>query len=206
MSPTLLITRFLSQVRSWCSGVFHRQRLEQRMDSELACHLELLTQDLIQSGLSREEAARRARIALGPMLKHKEEMRASIGLRWWDQLWADIRYALRLLRKSPVFTTVAVGSLALGIGVNTAIFTIAQHMLLDRLNVPHPEQLRMFYLSQPRDGVVNELWGWWDDLPGGGRVTTSFTYPVYEQLRSQNKSLADVMAFKPYGRMTVTVG
>jgi predicted permease len=175
------------------------------MDSELACHLELLTQDLIQSGLSREEAARRARIALGPMLKHKEEMRASIGLRWWDQLWADIRYALRLLRKSPVFTTVAVGSLALGIGVNTAIFTIAQHMLLDRLNVPHPEQLRMFYLSQPRDGVVNELWGWWDDLPGGGRVTTSFTYPVYEQLRSQNKSLADVMAFKPYGRMTVTV-
>ena len=205
MSPKLLITRFLSQLRSWPGGVLHRRRLEQRMDSELACHLELLTHDLIQSGLSPEQAARHARIALGPMLKHKEEMRASLGLRWWDQVWADTRYALRLLGKSPGFTGVAVGSLALGIGANTAIFTVAQHMLLDRLNVPHPDELRMFYLSQPRDGVVNELWGWWDDLPGGGRVTTSFTYPVYEQLRNQNKSLAEVMAFKPYGRMTVTI-
>ena len=205
MSPRSLIARLLSQLRFWCSGVFHRRRLEQRMDFELACHLELLTHDLIQSGFSPEEAERRARIALGPMLKHKEEMRASIGLRWWDQLWADVRYALRLLRKSPVFTVVAVGSLALGIGANTAIFTVAQHMLLDRLNVPHPDELRMFYLSDPRGDIVKELWGWWDDHPSGGRVTTSFTYPVYEQLRAHNKSLADVMAFKPFGRMTVTI-
>ncbi len=205
MSSTSFITRLLSQLRSWSSGVVHRQRLEERMDSELACHLELLTHDLIQSGLSAEEAARRARIALGPMLKHKEEMRASKGLRWWDEIWADLRYGVRILRKSPGFTAVAVGSLALGIGANTAIFTVAQHMLLDQLNVPHPEQLRMFYLSESRDGVIDELWGWWDDHPSGGRVTTSFTYPVYEQIRSQNKSLADVMAFKPYGRMTLTI-
>lgn len=121
------------------------------------------------------------------------------------ELFHDLRYKLRQLAKSPGFTAVAILSLALGIGANTAIFTVAQHMLLDRLNVPHPEQLRMFYLSEPRDGVVSELWGWWDDLPGGGQVTTSFTYPVYEQLRSQNKSLADVMAFKPYRRITLTI-
>ncbi|HEX7892572.1 MAG TPA: ABC transporter permease [Terriglobales bacterium] len=122
-----------------------------------------------------------------------------------NRLFQDIRYAFRQLRKSPGFTCVAMLTLALGIGANTAIFTVAQHMLLDRLNVPHPEQLRMFYLSNPRNGVVDEMWGWWDDLPGGGQVTTSFTYPVYEQLRSQNKSLADVMAFKNYGHMTVTI-
>ncbi len=205
MRPKSFAIRLLSQLRSWTVGMVHRQRLEQRMDLELSSHLELLTHDLIQSGLSPDEAARRARIALGPMLKHKEEMRASLGLQWWDQLWADVRYALRILRKSPGFTAVAVGSLALGIGANTAIFTVAQHMLLDRLNVPHPEQLRMFYLSEPRDGVVNEMWGWWDDLPGGAHVSTSFTYPVYEQLRHQNKALADVMAFKPYGRMSITI-
>ncbi len=199
------ISRLWSQLRSWLSGVVRRRRLEQQMDSELACHLELLTRDLIRSGFPPEQAARQARIALGPLLKHKEDMRASLGLRLSDQLLTDLRYALRLLRKSPAFTTVAVGSLALGIGANTTIFTTAQHMLLDRLAVPQPGQLRMFYLSQGRDGVITHMWGWWNDLPGGGQVTTSFTYPVYEQLRAQNRSLADIMAFKPYGRMTITV-
>jgi predicted permease len=205
MSLRSFAARVISPLRSWLRAVFRRSDLEERMESELACHLDALTNDQIQAGFSPEEAARRARISLGPILKHKEEMRASLGLQWWDQLWADMRYALRLLRKSPGFTAVAVGSLALGIGANTAIFTVAQHMLLDRLNVPNAEQLRMFYLSEPRDGVADEMWGWWDQLPGGEQVSTSFTYPVYEQLRRQNRVLADVMAFKPYGRMTVTI-
>lgn len=196
--------RGLHQVGSWFHAVFQRGELEERMDAELACHLEILTSELIQSGLSPAEAARRARIALGPMLKHKEEMRASLGLLWWDQLWADVRYALRVLGKSPGFTAVAVISLALGIGANTAIFTAAQHMLLDRLHVSRPQKLRMFYWSEPRDGVVSEMWGFWDDLAGGGEVSTSFSYPVYEELRRQNRILADVMAFKPLG-VTVNI-
>ena len=198
-------TQILSRLRSWFRAALRRNELEERMELELACHLELLTHDLTQSGFSPEEAARRARIALGPMLKHKEEMRASLGLRWLDRLWADLRYALRILRKSPGFTFVAVTSLALGIGANTAIFTVAQHMLLDRLNVSHPEQLRMFYWSEPKDGIVEELWGYFDNPQDGGEVSTSFSYPVYEQMRRQNRPLADIFAFKPYGRMTVSI-
>jgi predicted permease len=175
------------------------------MDSELEGHLELLTRDLEQSGFSPEEAARRARIAFGPVLKHKEQMRASLGLRWWDDLTADLRYAIRLLVKNPGFAVIAVGSLALGIGANTALFTVAQHTLLDRLSVPHPEQLRMFYWSEPRNGVVQHLWGWWEDLPDGGQVGTSFSYPVYEQMRRENRTLSDVFAVKNLGRMTATV-
>jgi predicted permease len=197
--------RVLHQMLSWFRAVFRRDELEERMDAELACHLDILTAELMRSGLSPEEAARRARIALGPMLKHKEEMRASLGLLWWDQLRGDLRYALRVLRKSPGFTAVAVGSLALGIGANTAIFTAAQHMLLDQLHVSHPEQLRMFYWSEPREGVVSEMWGFWDDLPSGGEVSTSFSYPVYEELRRQNRSLAGVMAFKPLSGITVNI-
>lgn len=68
------------------------------------------------------------------MLKHKQEMRASFGLLWWDRLWAVVRYALQMLSRCPGFAAVAIGSLSLGIGANTAIFTVAQHKLLDRLH------------------------------------------------------------------------
>lgn len=205
MSLRSWIARMVAPLRSWLRAAFRRGELERRMESELECHLENLTRDLIRSGFSQEEAARRARMAVGPALKHKEEMRASFGLRWWDELWADVRYALRIMRKSPGFMAVAILSLALGIGANTAIFTTAQHMLLDRLHVWRSDQLRMFYWSEPRDGAVKELWGFWDDLPDGGEVSTSFSYPVYEELRRENRSLADVMAFKPLFGVTVSV-
>jgi len=193
-------------LRSWFRAAARRERLEAEMEAELADHLARLTDDLIRRGHSPGDAARRARVALGPALIHKEQMRASLGLRWGDELAADLRYAVRLLRKSPGFTAIAVGSLALGIGANTTIFTVAQHMLLDRLSVPHADELRMFYWSQPKNGIVEDFWGFWDDLPDGGQVGTSFSYPVYEQMRRENRSLADVFAFKPYGRMTLTIG
>ncbi len=113
----------------------------------------------------------------------------------------DLRHAFRVLAKSPGFAAIAIGSLALGIGANTVIFTAAQHMLLDRLTVPHPEQLRLFWWTEPRNGIVESMWGEWDDLPGGGQISTSFSYPVYQQLRRQNRSLADIFAFKNFGRM-----
>jgi hypothetical protein len=115
------------------------------MDEELAFHLESYTQELIRRGLASEEAARRARLELGGITTQKEHMRASLGLRLWDDLRADLRYAVRMLAKSPGFTAVAIGSLALGIGANTAIFTLAKQVLFDRLAVPHPEQLVLFH-------------------------------------------------------------
>ena len=205
MSIRGYLVRIFAQPRSWLRAIARCSRLEQEMEAELAHHIECLAADLVRAGQQPAEAARNARLALGSSLTIREGMRFSLGLRWWDQFWADLRYALRILRKSPGFTAIAVGSLAIGIGANTAIFTVAQHMLLDRLNATNPEQLRMFYLSGPRDSIVNEMWGWWDDLPGGEHVSTSFSYPVYEQLRRQNRALADVMAFKPYGRMTLTI-
>lgn len=205
MSLRSFVIRVFSQLGSWLSAVFQRNRLEQRMDSELACHLELLTHDLTRSGFSPEEAARRARIALGPMLKHKENMRASLGLRCWDQFSADLRYGARLLRKSPSFTAVAAISLALAIGVNTTIFSLARQLLYERLGVPHAEELRLLTWTSTRAHVaVHNLWGGWDNLPDGRVVCNVFSYPVFKQLKAANHTLEDLFAFKDTG-MNATI-
>jgi predicted permease len=204
MSLRTFFSRMANQSRSWMRAVVGRNRLEAEMDAELACHLENLTADLVRAGHSPAEAARRARVALGPMLMHKEEMRASLGLKWWDELGADLKYGLRILRKSPGFTAIATGSLALAIGANTAIFSIAKSLLYDRLSVPHPGQLRLLSWHGDGNQAVHGMWGEFDDAPEGGMVGTIFSYPVYLELRAQNRSLQDLFAFKEDG-MNATV-
>jgi hypothetical protein len=166
------------------------------MEAELAHHLENLTADLIRSGQSPAEASRNARIALGSTLTTKEGMRASLGLRWWDELWADLRYGARILRKSPGFTAVAVTSLALAIGANTTIFSIARQLLYQQLSVPHPEQLRMLRWNGDGHEAIHGMWGDFDSTPGSGTTGSVFPFPVYQQLRAHNQGLSDLLAFK----------
>ena len=186
------------------SGCFAARRLESDMEAELQLHLEQLTDDLIRAGHSPAEAARRARIVLGPALVHKEGMRASLGLRWFDELCADIRYGIRILAKSPGFTLIAALSLALAIGANTTIFAIGKQLLYDRLNVPHPDQLRMLRWNGDGHEVVQGMWGDFDSTPDGGMTSSVFSYPVYEQLRNHNEKLQDLIAFKEDG-MNATI-
>ena len=196
--------RILAQVRSWFRAATGRGRLESDMESELAHHLECVKADLVRSGMSPCEAARRAHAALGSPVAQKEEMRASLGLRWWDELRGDVRYGMRLLVKSPGFTAIAAGSLALAIGANTTIASIAKQMLYDRLNVPHPEQLRLFRWAGDKKVAVRGLWGEWNK-DASGITSSSFSYPAFEQLRRDNRALNDLFAFKDVGRMNATI-
>jgi len=149
----------LSRLASWMNAILRRPRLESEMEAELHFHVESYVDDLVRTGIPLEEAMRRAHLEFGNPESHKEDCRASLGLQLWDELCADLRYAIRVLRNSPAFTTVAVGSLALGIGANTAIFTLANGVLLERLTVPHPEQLRLLsWISGPKL-AMEHLWG-----------------------------------------------
>lgn len=196
--------RMVAQIRSWFRAASRRGRLESDMESELAHHLQCMTADLVRSGVSPAEAARRARLALGSALVQKEGMRASLGLHWWDEVRSDARYGLRLLRKNPGFTAIAAGSLALAIGANTTIFSIAKQVLYDRLDVPHPEQLRLLRWTGDKHVAVSRLWGEWNTSPSG-TTSSSFSYPAFEQLRRDNRVLGDLFAFKGIGRLNATI-
>jgi predicted permease len=195
-----------SRFVSWTNAILRRSRLESEMDAELRFHIESRIADLMRGGMSREEATRQTRLEFGNPEVHKDDCRSSLGLRLWDELGADLRYGCRMLRKSPAFTAVAILSLALGIGANSAIFTLANGVLLEHLNVPHPEELRLLsWVSRPKLAMSN-LWGDTSKTATGQYASTSFSYPVYQQLRAENHSFDNLFAFKDISRFTVTVG
>jgi predicted permease len=197
-----------SQLRSYLNSLFTRTKVESSIEAELCFHIELRAEDLERTGLPPAEALRRARIEFGSLETHKADIRQSLGLRLLDELRADLRYAVRMLRRSPGFTTVAVASLALGIGANTIIFTLAKGVLLDRLAVPQPEQLRLFSIIKGDHSPLHRFWGDFYRTPDGQSITTSFSYPVYQLMRQQNLAkpvLEDLFAFKDISSLTVTV-
>src|SRR5271154_7244675 len=148
-----------SRFKSWTRSVLGRQRLEADMESEIRFHIEARAADLVRAGLSPSKAIRQARLEFGTVAAHKDAMRSSLGLRWWDEFWEDLRYGVRILRKSPGFTSIAVASLALAIGANTTIFSVANEMLYERLAVPHPEQLQLLAFNGDKNAVVHSTWG-----------------------------------------------
>lgn len=194
-----------SRISTWWKAVSHPASLERDMQDELQFHIASYAENLMHNGVPREEAMRRARAELGSIDAVREKCRAAWGTRFIDDLRNDLRYASRMLGKSPGFAAIAIGSLALGIGANTVIFTAAQHMLLDRLNVPHPEQLRLLEFAEPGNGVVEQTWGWGDNGPNGEQLYSSFSYPVYRQLRRDNRVFESLFGFRPLDRVNVTI-
>jgi predicted permease len=188
--------------RAW-GQVAHR-REDEGLDEEIRNHVALLEERYAAQGMSARESARAARRQFGNATVLKERQRAQRGILSVEEWWRDVRFAFRMLRKSPGFAAIAIGSLALGIGANTVIFTAAQHMLLDRLAVPNPGKLRLLEWTQPNNnGVIQDMWGWFQGSDQG-EVSSSFSYPAYRQMGRQNHSLEELLAFKPLG-MTVSV-
>ena len=128
-------------MRGWLRAVVGRSRVEREMDAELRFHVEAYAEDLVSSGVPRDEALRRARLEFGGIEQTKEICRDARGVNIVESFAQDIRFGLRMLRKNPGVTSTVALTLALGIGVNTAMFSVLNGWLLRPLPVPSPEQI-----------------------------------------------------------------
>jgi predicted permease len=149
---------------NWWTRLVRRRQLDTRLDAELRDHVDRLTADYLRAGLTAAEARRRACADFGGIVQVAEQCRDQRGTRWFEDLVQDLRYGLRQLRQDPGFTLVAVLSLALGIGANSAIFALVDGVLLKSLPVRQPERLVL--------------------LDGG-----SWTNPIWEEIRDRHAGL-----------------
>jgi predicted permease len=180
--------RWIHALRARLRAVVRPRRAEHDLHDELSFHVAMQTQANVQNGMSGPEAERRARVALGGVEQAKESSRDVRPLRWLDTLAQDLRYAQRSLRRAPGFTVVALLTLALGIGANTAIFSIVNGVILRPLGYPSPEQL-MFLTTRF----------------AGGSAQFSVSPPEYFEFRELNRSFSAVGAYR-LGEVDLTGG
>ncbi len=169
------INRLMYLVRA----LFRRASLDQGLDEEMHFHLEALTRQKVAAGLSPAAARAAALRDFGGVAQFQEECRDKRPVRWLHDFVSDLRYALRLFRKSPGFTAVALVSLALGIGANSAIFSLAQAIMFRPLPVRDPAALVQIA------GAV----------PASAARQGSFSYPTYEWLRSSGRMFSHVFTW-----------
>jgi putative ABC transport system permease protein len=172
-----------SRIRGW----FRRERVDQDFEMELSTHLEMLTTENVKRGMAPDEARRAALVRLGGVTQLKETNRELRGLPMLETFFQDVRYALRMLRKNPGFTSIVVLTLALGIGANTAIFSVVYAVLLKPMPYANAGQLMSVFETRLQDGIPRNGW----------------SYASFKELREQNTVFSEMAGFAQH-QLTLT--
>src|SRR5438034_9268180 len=168
-------------------SLFRRSRSTQRLDDEIQFHLEQTIVENLAAGMGSEEARYAAMRTFGNPTVLKAEARDTWGWAWLEQIVSDLRYALRQLSRSPGFTVAVVLSLALGIGANTAVFSLIDAVMLKMLPVKSPERLVLLnWVCLKRPAAMAVQSGYVDNSETGWR-SPSFAYPSFEEFRSEER-------------------
>lgn len=178
----------IREIRSRVARYRDRRRFEAEMDDELRFHVEMQTEQHVRNGLNPDEARRRALVEFGGLEQARENCRDNVGIRLMTDFFQDLRYAVRTLLRSPGFTIVAVLTLALGIGANTAVFSVVNTLLLKPLPFEKPEQVVMLWQQNPETGFDQEQVAWGDlpDWEKGNTTFERFGYVINQTSSSRN--------------------
>src|ERR1044071_6686530 len=169
-------------------AIFHSKTVERELDEELILHLEYETAKLMRTGLSRDEATRQARVAFAGTEQVREQCRDARGVAVWETIRRDLRYGWGQLCRNPLFALAVVLTLAVGIGANTAIFTVVKGVLLSPLPYKDPGRLVMVWTEDPAHGVHEE----------------GVSYPNFEDWRAANHAFDDLAILSRNNPVTLT--
>ena len=187
-------------------ALIRRSKPAEDLTEEIRAHLEMEERENREAGMPPEEAHFAALRRFGNVTQTQERSREMWKWQWLETLLQDIRYGLRQLRRSPSFTLVVVLTLALGIGANTAIFTLINDVMLKMLPVKNPQDLELLHWAARGD--TGPVFHWldgdtWKD--GGLLVCPNFSYRTFHQIRLRNQVFSSVFAFKDLGRTNVII-
>ncbi len=185
---------------------WRRKQRDAELDEEIAFDLAADAEERVRSGVPREEAEQASRRDFGNISMRKEDVREVWGWTWLQRFGQDLRYGWRTWRKNPLFVAIAVLSLALGIGANTAIFSVMNAVMLRALPVRSPGELAILnWQAKGFPSVVHSQSGGDYNSPDGGKASPDFPWPAYELLRNHNNVFSSLFAFKPAGRLNLIV-